>query len=974
MHFGDSTTGSFCGNRAASGVIALVVALAMSAPAVGQDSENCLLCHRFRGLSRLERQTGELRLFFCSAEYYAYFQGPHTRLGCTDCHEREEVRKIPHEVKTRVDCTKMCHLDTATGAPIRFTHAPTADTLAGSVHAPAALEKLRFDPPVLHPGQSTCLYCHDEPMFREQVAGGWSSARSGEATERCSSCHRVQIPIPVAYFANHVSSRFEQARPIEQLAQICAVCHSDPAILAQIGGTDAVASYLHSFHGKAKLLGSEETATCINCHASWAGDIHAMLARDEPDSTINAVNVADTCRSRECHPGAAPGMTQAAVHLELDPGRITPEYVVAVLFVTLTAVVMVVFFILILLEFLNVALRRRDPNYEHHKRLAKLVQHTPEGRALLQRMSVHERIQHWLLAISFILLVATGMPVKFANTQWASDLVSLFGGLTVARFLHRVFGVILMGVFFYHVGYLLVGLARAVRAERRRGGTRGVIRLMLESPMVPTLDDVREFGHQFAFLLGLSRTRPSMGRMSFTQKFEYWAVFWGAPIMGASGFVLWKAPWVTEHISGRVLNFAFIIHSDEAYLAFIYIAVVHLFTVVFSPIVFPISLGTLTGQAPAAEIAEQHSAQLEAAARRLGIEVQTPPAPHGPAVLTWIALKRVYSLGMCFVCAWLAFISMRFLIHIVTAHESAPVHITDIPKRLELETLARADVFGSQHRPRSPLAHFHQIPFWFRPDPKNSCTTSGCHAPLPHGERIEVRAFLNMHATFVDCTVCHAGKPGLEPHWFELEQRGRADVPAVLQISALLEALPHDWKDDPGALSARLQELLASALAQAGEHEQLRGWLIELQTTHPTGKLFRSIVEDMRYGIGLHVHGEYAAKIGLYSAQGEPAYQPTAAQIDAARRYVRKSAKLGEPERDALLKVVHEGIEPIGAMCTPCHNAQPTLVDASRLGYPPSRVEALRSSSIVRQVLSIESGQPFFLPLAPETQAAEEQP
>ncbi len=49
-------------------------------------------------------------------------------------------------------------------------------------------------------------------------------------------------------------------------------------------------------------------------------------------------------------------------------------------------------------------------------------------------------------------------------------------------------------------------------------------------------------------------------------------------------------------------------------------------------------------------------------------------------------------------------------------------------------------------------------------------------------------------------------------------------------------------------------------------------------------------------------------------------------------------------------------------LCTPCHSPQPTLVDFSKLGYAPSRVRALQSSEIVRQVLNIERGQPFYLP------------
>lgn len=953
------------------GAAMLAVMWATTAETAAQDTENCLSCHRFRGLSRLDKQSGELRLFFCSAEYYYYHQGPHARLSCTDCHAREEVVRIPHEVRTPVDCARTCHLDSATGMPIRFSHAPAAHSLEHSVHAPDVLAKLHFDPPLLRPGQSACLYCHDEPVFRQQRASAPGPTLSPSTTERCDSCHRVQIPIPVEYFANHVASRFEQFRPIKQLAQVCAVCHSDPAILAQMDGGggqvhDAVASYLHSFHGKAKLLGSEDTATCVNCHASETGDIHAMQSHRDPTSTTHAANLPDTCRSVECHPGAAPGMTQAAVHLKLSPGDMSPEYLVAAAFVLMTAAVMLVFFALIMLELINAAVRRRDPEHERLVALARRLQKTPEGQELLARTTPHQRVQHWLLAGSFALLVATGMPIKFADAAWASGLVSMMGGLTVARFLHRVCGVLLIAVFLYHLGYLLAQFLAEWRRERLCVGGRSALRIVLDSPMVITLEDARSFLALFAYLLGLRKHRPKLGRMSFTQKFEYWAVFWGVPVMGVSGFVLWGAPWVTEHVSGRALNFAFIIHSDEAYLAFIYIAVVHIFTVMLAPVVFPMSLGTLSGQAPAAELAEQHAAQLEEVARKLNIRVDPPPAPRGLTNLAVQTVRRGYAAALCGLCAMICFVSMRFLVTMVLGHEAAPVEITQIPKRLDMASLTQAGVFSPLargDRPRAPLAHFHQIPDWFRADMGNNCTTAGCHAPLPHGDRIEVRAFLNMHATFVDCAVCHVPRDEtMQAHWFDLERREPSEPPAVLQIAVLLESPEATPDADQAALGEALQRLLERALREVGENDQLRDWLVRLRTSHPTSRVRRATVEDMRRAIVLHVHGEYAARIGLYIGD-RLVGEPDAAQREATRRYLAQRGRLTAAQEKELLDRVHAGLELSGAMCTPCHTPAPTLIDAAALGYPASRMEALRGSTIVRQVLAIERGQPFFIPL-----------
>jgi hypothetical protein len=49
--------------------------------------------------------------------------------------------------------------------------------------------------------------------------------------------------------------------------------------------------------------------------------------------------------------------------------------------------------------------------------------------------------------------------------------------------------------------------------------------------------------------------------------------------------------------------------------------------------------------------------------------------------------------------------------------------------------------------------HFHHIDFDFVPDEKNYCVE--CHGDLPHSKVKELRAFGNMHASFISCETCH---------------------------------------------------------------------------------------------------------------------------------------------------------------------------------------------------------------------------
>ncbi len=219
-------------------------------------------------------------------------------------------------------------------------------------------------------------------------------------------------------------------------------------------------------------------------------------------------------------------MTVAAVHLNLDLHAGKPEFYVAAMFIALTAAVMVVFFILILLELFHAFVQRRNPEHQKYVRLARALLARPDGRARLQRMTPHERGQHWLFAIAFILLVLTGMPIKFADSDWAAGLVSVMGGLTTTRKLHRICGVLLIAMFLYHVGYMLTRLMRQRRQARAAGSRESIWSMLWRSPVVVTPFDVRQFGQLFGYLLFRRRERPAFGEMKLLQKFEYWAVFW----------------------------------------------------------------------------------------------------------------------------------------------------------------------------------------------------------------------------------------------------------------------------------------------------------------------------------------------------------------------------------------------------------------------------------------------------------------
>jgi cytochrome b subunit of formate dehydrogenase len=601
--------------------LAVLVALPPSSSLAG-DPDNCLFCHQFRGLSRYDREADGVHVYFVDSDYVHNLAGPHARLDCTACHRREEVGLVPHRPVTPVNCTQICHL-TEPGSPERrFSHSNVAAMLASSVHAQDMLAKLTFTGgPLLYPQQSVCLYCHDEPVFRDSANVFPALPALGSRTfDRCDVCHGAQIPVDVAYYLRHVASRLQPARPPLAQTQVCAVCHSDPEVLRTHQLKDAVASFLRSFHGKAALLGDRSTATCLDCHVAAGENAHLMLGPTDPRSSVNPQKVASACRSTACHPGADPQFAAASVHLDLATSRATLEYTIAAAFILLTIGTFGPSLLICVLELLQIVVGRHHEGRHETVALVNTLLARPEGRQRLTRFTVSQRYQHWILVALFITLAATGFPMKFADRGWARTVVESLGGLHVTRTLHHWAGVALILGFLAHMIYAVPAYLRLARQPAATGGRLGLMRAIWKLPMVIAPWELPKAGHLLAYLVGLRREPPTFGRFSVKEKFEYIGVFWGTTLLGLTGLLLWGEQIFSHYLSGRILNIALIAHTYEAFLAVIHVGILHIVNVVFSPHVFPLSLATITGATPVTELADAHSEFVQEAARDLGVE------------------------------------------------------------------------------------------------------------------------------------------------------------------------------------------------------------------------------------------------------------------------------------------------------------------------------------------------------------------
>ena len=955
--------------------VAVVLACLLVGPSMASaDSLDCQLCHSFPGLSRLDKDTGELHLYFTSPQHSEGLEGPHARLACTDCHSREEIATVPHEDVTPVDCTQTCHITSAEGVRHEFSHAPVAERLKISVHEVEVLAALPFDEPPLREGQSPCLYCHDQPVLRtpERFASGY---RGDDPETRCMTCHDDSLPVDVEYFLRHTAGRLQSARPVRETARACAYCHSDHDINEHAGLHDAVTSYFRSFHGKANLLGGRDTAVCVDCHRTDDGDVHGMLASNDPRSRTHEDHLATTCRSSGCHGDAVPELGDAGVHLRLDPDSFTVEYFVFACFVLLIVAVMSLYYLLFLLEMLRAAFSRHDPQHDKDLALVRAVSASRKGRRLLKRMTVHQRVQHWLLVVFFVMLAATGMPMKFAYLDSMQSLSALLGGLASIRFLHHFAGFALLGVFGYHVIYLGIEMARAVVKVRREDDSKGLLRTIAElawwSPMMIRPDDIKQFAYLFGYLLGIRKHRPELPKYHFHHKFEYMAVFWGMGVIGASGVMLWAQATSPQLLGGRALNFAHIVHSDEAFLAVVYIVLAHMLAVIFSPPVLPQSLGSLTGDAPDAENVEGHMALVREVAEELGIEAPAEEHENGGGVGAVIGdvIRRLYALALVASIVTLAVVTLSGLFAELEGGHTE-VDVDEISVRLDAESLtpsspdgrdsAGAGAVRKSPYQRGPLSHFHVIPAWFTADPANGCTTGGCHEVLPHGEKKESRAFLNMHSTFLDCLVCHQEEAltSSDITWVSTTDRSLAELPAVLRLRAKLAAPPPESIEAIRAFHKEIRALLGEANDAAGGDWELTNWLFELETSRLGGVSYVATMHELRQGISRHGRGEYGAKLGVPGLT----FHPDVEQTEAARLLTDDGGPPDEARREELVKVVHRGTSRPEVECTRCHAESEGLMKFEELGYSAERAADLQHNKVERYSRSVEEGATFYLP------------
>jgi len=215
------------------------------------------------------------------------------------------------------------------------------------------------------------------------------------------------------------------------------------------------------------------------------------------------------------------------------------------------------------------------------------------------RFDVHLLSQHFLLMVSVTILILSAVflwGLRYPGAHWANTLTGLVGGIDFWRVIHRVGGSLLIFMCGYHIIYILI----------HPEGRRNFVSLL------PRWRDFSDCGYNLMWFFGVRNERPSFGRFTYFEKFDYWAVFWGCAIMIISGLSMWFPSMVRRLLPTAMPSFFDVAkeaHAHEALLAVLAIVIWHLYNVHIRPDRFPGTLFFLHGRMSSEELYREHPSE-----------------------------------------------------------------------------------------------------------------------------------------------------------------------------------------------------------------------------------------------------------------------------------------------------------------------------------------------------------------------------
>lgn len=434
-----------------------------------------------------------------------------------------------------------------------------------------------------------CGECHfNSHDVWQQSSHGQAVAADNSDSAGCMDCHGLHAvksvgdPGDPGYWDFH--------------SDACMTCHADVEMMERNGVmTVAASTYLSSYHGKNYRLGyAENVAGCVDCHTA-----HAVLPHDNPESSLHAENLIETCAA--CHPNSSSQFVKFYSHGNMSDRENYP--ILYWTFVSMTTLLVSTFGVF-WVHSLFWLFRGFVENRQKHRAMIEGHFHViPDAHKIYRRFTKTHIFLHLLVIISFLLLSMTGIPLKFADQEWAKVLMNLLGGAPMAGDLHRLGAVITFVYFgaalFMSAKFLFYKLEYPAEFFQRLFGPES---------LCPNLRDIRDVTAMVRWFLFLG-PKPTFERWTYWEKFDFIAVFWGMFAIGGSGLMLWFPEFFAAFLPGWTLNVATIVHSDEALLATGFIFTVHFFNTHGRPEKFPMDFVIFNGEMSKEEFIEERADQ-----------------------------------------------------------------------------------------------------------------------------------------------------------------------------------------------------------------------------------------------------------------------------------------------------------------------------------------------------------------------------
>jgi formate dehydrogenase subunit gamma len=203
-------------------------------------------------------------------------------------------------------------------------------------------------------------------------------------------------------------------------------------------------------------------------------------------------------------------------------------------------------------------------------------------------------VEHWLHVLIFCVLVCTGLSQKFYTLDISQWFILSLGGIDSVRIIHRIAGVLASLSVMTHVTIAAIG----------------VVYLKWQPSMVIAKKDFTDVVHNIRYYLGMENSPARGGRYTYKQKFEYWGILTGMLLMMLTGVILWFPVTMTAFLPGEIIPAAKVLHTNEAFVVFLIIAIWHIYNAIFSPDVFPMDTSIFTGYLSKERMLREHPDEL----------------------------------------------------------------------------------------------------------------------------------------------------------------------------------------------------------------------------------------------------------------------------------------------------------------------------------------------------------------------------